>query len=474
MRKLLRLTAGLAFLAVVLTAVLVLLLLNTQETSDQHLTLSERKVTDVRAVRLSNAYGTMRVNSEEGGYVIEGLPSEHIDIERFIDFLNACADIRQLPLVVKKADDLAVYGLDAPEASLYVEYADGASLLFFLGMKEPISGDYYCTADGYRGVYLMESEQANFFLQGKDDLLSLWVTPQLVVSSALSALQDITFTFKDRPAPITVLSVSAGSDDVKKAAVSFGAPTHLVLSKGLYELDATYGLEVLAPLCGMRGNTVVEQHLTPELEKEYGFDDPWLHIAFDYRNNTEKAERYELRFQPAQEDGALFYVNAKGSPFVYTVDRQPFMDIELEKLLLRWFLSPLMMDVSAVDIMMQDGQRTFLIDQENPREPSVAMNGKPLAIDRFRLLFRLLGSAASDGRLLPAKEVPDAPPLMTITYCYSDGKQDDVMALYPEEDRRVRVFVNGISEFSMKESFVTRVREALEALDKGEAFDISW
>jgi hypothetical protein len=150
------------------------------------------------------------------------------------------------------------------------------------------------------------------------------------------------------------------------------------------------------------------------------------------------------------------------------------MDIEFEKLLLRWFLSPLLMDVNAIDIEMPESHRTFVLDQENPREPSATMDGEPLAIDRFRLLFRLLGSAASDGRLLPAKEQPDEAPLMTITYRYPGEKHDDVMALYPEEDRRVRVYINGISEFSMKESFVTRVSEALEALNKDEDFDITW
>lgn len=474
MRKLMRFTTGLAILAVLLAVTLSLLLLSTQETEDLTLTLSDRKVTDVRAVHLTNATGTLQVGMAEGGYVIEDLPSEHVDIKQFIDFLGACADFRHLPLVVKKPDNLAVYGLDAPRAVLNVEYTDGATISLSLGMQEPISGDSYCTAEGHDGVYLIESEQADFFLLAKNDLLSLWVTPELALSSALSALQDVTFVFKDRPSPIVILSVQAGNDAVKSAAISFGAPTHLVLSAGLYELDATYGLQVLAPLCGMRGTTIVEQHLTSELEKEYGFDDPWLDVSFGYQNSAEEGMRYVLRFQPVGDDSSLFYVNVKGSPLVYMINRQPFMDIEFEKLLLRWFLSPLLMDVNAIDIEMPESHRTFVLDQENPREPSATMDGEPLAIDRFRLLFRLLGSAASDGRLLPAKEQPDEAPLMTITYRYPGEKHDDVMALYPEEDRRVRVYINGISEFSMKESFVTRVSEALEALDKDEDFDITW
>lgn len=73
MRKLMRFTTGLAILAVLLAVTLSLLLLSTQETEDLTLTLSDRKVTDVRAVHLTNATGTLQVGMAEGGYVIEDL-----------------------------------------------------------------------------------------------------------------------------------------------------------------------------------------------------------------------------------------------------------------------------------------------------------------------------------------------------------------------------------------------------------------
>ena len=61
-----------------------------------------------------------------------------------------------------------------------------------------------------------------------------------------------------------------------------------------------------------------------------------------------------------------------------------------------------------------------------------------------------------------------------MTYRYTQGKADDTLALYPGSGRRVNVFVNGVCEFAMKDTFVERVREALAALGRGDSFDINW
>ena len=57
---------------------------------------------------------------------------------------------------------------------------------------------------------------------------------------------------------------------------------------------------------------------------------------------------------------------------------------------------------------------------------------------------------------------------------YGEGKPDDVMTLYSGAARRVNVYVNGVCEFAMKDTFVERVREALAALGRGDSFDINW
>jgi hypothetical protein len=101
-------------------------------------------------------------------------------------------------------------------------------------------------------------------------------------------------------------------------------------------------------------------------------------------------------------------------------------------------------------------------------------NDEELDIDRFRTLFRLLRSAAHDGRLLE-DVVLEGEPLLRLTYYYIDlWKQPDVMELYPGDARRVYVKVNGVTELAMQEMYLTRVQEALRILWTDEPIETDW
>lgn len=67
-----------------------------------------------------------------------------------------------------------------------------------------------------------------------------------------------------------------------------------------------------------------------------------------------------------------------------------------------------------------------------------------------------------------------AAPLLRLTYSYTGGKPDDVMELYPGGPRRTLVFVNGICEFAMKDTFAERMAQAMEAMETGADFGTEW
>ena len=457
-----------------LAAVLAALLLSTPDSGAEHHVFSNHAATDVASVQVENELGAVSVTTRDGGYIIDGVPAELVDTSAFIEFLTACSQVSAQQQVAGGQADLEQYGLAQPQAQMTAAYTDGESLTVRLGSQESISGDYYCCVEGENGVYLLPAEYAQWYLIAKESLISFRLTPELAVSSALSAVQDVTFSGKALEAPITIESVSAGDEEVKQLARSFGAATHIVRGAGVYELDQTYALTMLTPLCGMTGQSIVSYGLTEEQVDGMGFADPYLQVEFDYKNGADTVEHYVLRFLPAVEDGTYFYANAQGSGVVYLVERPAFMDLEYEKLLLRWFLSPLLMDVSGVTVESAAGRHEFQVDNTDARNPVITLNGSVVDTDLFRSFFKLLGSAASDGDYLGVQPEAETPAVMTITYHYTDGKADDVMALHAGGTRRMNVYVNGVCEFAMKETFVERVNQALSALQAGESFDINW
>ena len=474
MKRLIQLLAVELVVVAALAVALAALLLSAPSRGAEGHVFSAREVTDVTSVEVENEAGGISVGMQDGGYLIDGVPSELVDTDVFIEFLSACTQVAATQQVAGGGADLAQYGLAEPQAVLTAEYADGGSLTLRLGDQESISGSYYCSVDGEEGVYLLPAEYAQWYLLAKESLISFYVTPELAVSSPLSAVQDVTFTGGPLESPVTIESVSAGEEEIQQLARSFGAATHIVRGAGVYELDQTYALTILTPLCGMTGQSIIAYGLTDEQVDEMGFAQPYMQVEFDYLNGTDTAEHYVLRFLPAAEDGSLFYVNAKGSGVVYIVERPAFMDLEYDKLLLRWFLSPLLMDVSGITVESSVGTYDFAVDSTDARDPVITLDGEAVDVDLFRDFFQLLGSAANDGTYLGVQPDPSGEPVMTVTYHYTQGKADDVMALYPGASRRVNVYVNGVCEFAMRDVFVERVEQALPALAAGERFDINW
>lgn len=474
MKRLIRLLIAEIAVTAALAVALAALLLSTPDSGTQTRVFAARAVTEIVSVQVENERGGLSVSTQDGGYLVDGVPSELVDTQTFIDFLTACSHVSALQQVADNPDDLTPYGLTQPQAQMTAAYADGESLTLYLGAQESISGSYYFSVEGDDGVYLLSEEYAQWYLIVKESLISFLVTPELTTSSALSAVLDVTFSGGGLEEPVTIESVSAGDETVRQLARSFGAPTHIVRGAGVYELDQTYALEMLTPLCGMTGQSIYYYGLTEEQEDALGFAQPYMQVEFDYKTGDDTVEHYILRFLPATDDGSYFYVNARGSGLVYLVARPAFIDLEYDKLLLRWFLSPLLMDVTGITVEGSAGRYDFAIDNTDTRNPVVTLDGAEVDITLFRSFFQLLGSAANDGDYLGEQPAPAGSPVMTITYHYSDGKANDVMALYAGGTRRVNVYVNGVCEFAMKDAFVQRVEQALPALAAGENFDINW
>ena len=196
-----------AGLAIALAA----LLLTAPGSETESYVFSAREVTDITSVQVENENGTVSVTTQDGGYLIDGVPSELVDTDAFIEFLTACSQVATQQRAAGGGADAEQYGLSEPQAQMTASYSDGETLTLYLGAQESVSGDYYFSIAGESGVYLLPEELAQWYLIPKESLISFYVTPELAVSSPLSALQDVTFSGGPLDAPVTIESVSSTS-----------------------------------------------------------------------------------------------------------------------------------------------------------------------------------------------------------------------------------------------------------------------
>ncbi len=470
-KKLLKLIiAGLAVIAVFAAALIVVNNIGRNTESGVTVFVSKNPE-DIKTINVKNSYGSYEIHTEDEGYVFDDMPANIIDSEGFYELMFHASGYGALKTISANPSDLSVFGLKEPQAAVDVEFNDGEKFRLLLGDKEKVSGNYYGMANNDKSVYLFSSEDVEYFLLPKIAYISLAVTPELAVTSPLSAIRDITFSGSAFEKPITVQAVTDKNPALALEAKSFGPATHLVKLKGTYELDQTYGIEMLGSVLGIKALEVAGYNLTDEDLVKLGFDAPYVQVDFSLQNGTDYIADYQLKLVPY---GEYYMASMKGSGVAYLIEPPAFVGLDYSKLCMRWFLSPLRTDLESLTVEF-DGQ-SFVYTSGEKADGNIyaTVNGKEMDRDLFFSFYRLVTSAAHDGKYLEDTS-NEGSPLMTITYKYKiDGKQDDVMKLYKGSVRRVNVDINGVTEFDMLSSYVEAVKTACAHTLVGEAIEEDW
>lgn len=431
----------------------------------------EKEPTDIQTLSIANQYGSYQVFAEDGGYTVGDIPANIIEVEGFYELMYHSCAFGALRRIEAEPADLAQYGLDKPQALVAVQFFDGKTYNMEIGAEERISGNYYGRVAGDEAVYLFSAEDMVYFLCRKEAYISRQVTPQLAVTSPLSAIRDITFSGTGLEEPITVEAVTDANPEAKLLAKSFGPATHIVRLNGVYELDQSYGLEMLGSVLGIVALDVVGYNLSEGDLSKLGFDEPSFRASFGLKNNTDYIADYELSLVPYQE---YYMAHLKGTDVVYLIEPPAFVGIDYTKLCLRWFLSPLRLDLAKLTVQFDGENYTYVSGKRGDGTQYASVNGKDMDIELFYAFFRLVTSAASDGRQLEEAET-GGEALMTITYTYLDtAKPPDVMKLYAGGARRVNVEINGVTEFDMRASFVDAMKLACANTVTGDAIEENW
>lgn len=440
--------------------------------SGSPLVLRDSKASDIKTASISNQYGTFNITAQDGGYVSDDIPPTILDIQEFYDLMTYCGAVSVKQVVDEAPGDLSLYGLDEPTASVDVVYSDGSELEFYIGSQERITGNYYCGVEGKSAVYLIEAQRCSAFLLPKKDFVNDVFTPPLQLSSPFSAVRDVTFTGGPLDGPVTLKAVTGEDEEISRLAASFGAPTHLVMGKGVYEFDQTYGVDLLNSLLGVTANNIEGYNLTPEQTEDFGFDAPYMQVEFDLKNGVDaEAVHYSLALI---EKGGLYYMTCNDNGVIYEVPKPLFADIQYSKLPVRWFLSPMIADLAKVELATANETLIFEISGETKDDRAVTLNGQPFDTERFYKFYELLTSAANDGTMYDDLQ-PEGDALLTLTYYYKDAqKSPDVMKLYKGDTLRDCVQINGVTEFQMLETYLERVQYVVSNIWESEPIDTKW
>jgi hypothetical protein len=291
--------------------------------------------------------------------------------------------------------------------------------------------------------------------------------------SSLGHVLDISFEGGTLEEKVTLLPVVAENGQRMLDVISFGSATHLIEINGINQrVDQRYATLVFDSVLGLKATDIIDYNVSDEAMEAFGFDRADMHVVFDYKGAPDVAvAKYDVRI--LQKNGT-FYASCNNRGVIYEIDPPYFYGVELEKFPVRWFFSPLLFDLEALEIETKNGNFLFELSGTTNANLSVTCNGESFDLDRFRRLYKLITSAAHDN-VMDAQIEITGPSLMSITYRYRNvNKPEDTLNLYAAEARRQYAEVNGFTAFTMKEQFYTRVSQALDVIFTEEVFEIDW
>ncbi len=442
-----------------------------QGSGEEH-TLLQKQMAEVASVTVRNRHGSYTVTQTADGAAVHDLPPALVNLEYVAMLLDEVSDIRYLQTVEENPASLALYGLDAPEATVEAAYTDGSSLRLQIGAEEPVSGGRYFKTAESPAVLLMKNNRTIRFTMPVERYINYVIIEPNSSPSILNVVQDITFSGSMLPRPIVLKAVLAGREDILRAAASFGAATHIMVEPGLHEADQTELIRLAESLMGLISEGVVAYNCTPEQLAGYGFDQPALQVEFDYKNGKDAPAGHHLLKISTLEGGYIATLDDFG--VVYRIAPVAFTTVSYEALALRWFLSPFITDVAELEISFGPERHLFALSGDTAQALTATREGATLDSELFRRYYNLVVSAAAS-EMLPEAVTPGGSPLATVRFGYKDPlKPDDTLRLYRGDARRLLVEVNGVCSFAMREQYLEVLQTATKNLINNQSFAPEW
>lgn len=173
---------------VVLLAVLLILLPLLPATEEEKASMSSSStlytILDADLSDIQN----ISVQNSSGGFTVKRINDENFDvpelkgfdiIQENIDFFPDAVRVMKTDLLVNEnPEDLSIFGLEEPAATVEYTMTDGSTFGLELGNQVTGETNYYVKITGKPEVYVLTSSVAGYFFIPKEDFVSRTVLPE--------------------------------------------------------------------------------------------------------------------------------------------------------------------------------------------------------------------------------------------------------------------------------------------------------
>mgnify|MGYP001038243964 CR=1 FL=1 len=426
---------------------------------------------DVMDISINNEHSEIYVVQENGGFRMQDISSEIINVEYLQQLIADVAYIEYLEKITNTSD-LSLFGLAEPMSLVNIRYKDNSVLQISVGDAGPLENSRYIRLNQEDEVYLVNHASTIRFLMPIENYIDFIIVEPHQVQDVMSTISYVEYSGKLLDRPIIIKRVNNDDENEVRLASSFGVASHLMIEPTIQKVDLREAIYQFEGLVGLLNHGVAAYNADEATIKAYNLDNPDIVVIYDFSPDDQSPPtRYLLEASIIDNQG---YVMVNRNGVIHKIIDEAFLSIAYEKMISRWFYTPLLLDVEQVIVTYNNQQIEFEIERLGNNEIEVVSNNEIINASLFRKLYNLIVSASHDGTYSPFSK-QDHQKLLEITFAYSDDeKQPNVISYYSHSARRHGVCFEETCEFLIRDTFVDFVIEAIESIKENNDFSVSW
>lgn len=438
------------------------------ETLPEVITLNQCAEEDLAKIVLSSTGGTVVLKQVEESWQVE--PAQPVPVVHYqlLNIVDSFKDFIAEQVLFETVEDLAEFGLAAPQATATLFFQDGTEKKFYLGDAVPTGNGYYLMMDGDPRLFVVAYRYGKNFTVTATDLRDRNL-PEIKT-------ENLTL-FRLKRAGGPTIEIKLPGPEGRPDGVPLG---NWVMTKPyarIYTVNWEKFKPVLTRILSLRIDEFV--HDQPADLKPYGLDQPRAEVQVEDGENS-----LHLLFG-ATVDGKTYFKYA-GQPMVFAAERlnAGFLTVKPLDLIFRYAFIE---NIEKVDRIVVQGSgqsyelritrekvatRTELEEattdegQGDGEEPewveTFFVNGRKVTADAFRLFYQTLIGLSGEGEVQhqPAGEAE----IRTSFYLNTGGRQPIVVSYVPYNQDFYAIVRDGIAEFVISRDQVTRMLKELAVL----------
>ncbi len=448
---------------------------NTEETTTAAETLSRliydkdpSKIDNIHIVNETGEYDIVKY-SDDAWFVKEfiGVPHSTAAIQ---DILSCAATFTSQQVVMENTEDMSVYGLAVPRATVSIDIGDETKDLL-IGSEAPTGGWTYVSFAGENTVHAVNTSEIDCYLKDKFSFIikTVYTAKQPVDendTTNYSKINKISISRKDIDYDI-VLEYDVRQDD--EEAIYGNSATHIMTEPVRLDLNPDASFDTINSVMGLTADEIAVIAPTDDMMKQFGLDDPFAEVNYDIVGGN---FRMLIGNEYADENGKILgrYCYADGIDIIYMfgMSKLPWATIKPLDISMTMITSTYIFTIDNIDIECGDKKVNFELTG-GQEDFSVTSDGKAIDTDLFKSYYQFILRAPAEELYLESNNSQSD---IKITIAHEYGT--DVIEFIKSEDRKTVIRLNGRTSFKCRSAYTDRLIENLEHLMNGEKLVETW